>query len=211
MPGPVPKLRGNYAAVPLRSQLPMWHTPGTSAVADFTFDTRDPFGRIPPLLVNGVQADPSGRVWYRLILPIRPNGITAWVQGDEVRLVRRHERIVVDLSERTLRHFVKNRLAERFTVGIGTPQTPTATGRFFVWLRVSYSSPDGPYGVFALGLSGFSSALTGWPGGGRLAIHGTADPADRGQQVSHGCVRVYNPEMLELRSVPLGTPVTIRR
>ncbi|HXF57614.1 MAG TPA: L,D-transpeptidase [Actinomycetota bacterium] len=44
---------------------------------------------------------------------------------------------------------------------------------------------------------------------GRVAIHGTADPSDRGRHVSHGRVRVYNPERLPLRDVPLGTPVVI--
>ncbi|MEW6059969.1 MAG: L,D-transpeptidase [Actinomycetota bacterium] len=209
IPSPAPKLRGNYAAVPLRPHLSMWYTPGTSAAADFAFDARDPFGRIAPLLVDGVRADSSGRFWYRLLLPVRPNGMAAWVRQEEVRLVRRNERIVVDLSQRTLRHFVRNHLEESFAVGIGTPQTPTTSGRFYVWVRVSYATRDGPYGVFALGLSGFSSGLTSWPGGGRLAIHGTSDPSDRGKAVSHGCVRVFNPEMLQLQGVPLGTPVII--
>jgi lipoprotein-anchoring transpeptidase ErfK/SrfK len=44
-----------------------------------------------------------------------------------------------------------------------------------------------------------------------MAIHGTSDPSDRGQQVSHGCIRVYNTDMKTLRSLPLGTPVIIRR
>ncbi len=43
-----------------------------------------------------------------------------------------------------------------------------------------------------------------------MAVHGTANPGDRGNQVSHGCVRVYNPDMLDLRHLPLGTPVVIR-
>ena len=63
----------------------------------------------------------------------------------------------------------------------------------------------------ALGLSGFSPVLKNWPGGGRMAIHGTAHPDDRGLMVSHGCVRVYNDDMVDLRRVPLGTPVVIKR
>jgi lipoprotein-anchoring transpeptidase ErfK/SrfK len=74
---------------------------------------------------------------------------------------------------------------------------------------VPTGEPHGPYGVYALGLSGFSDVITDWIGGGRLAIHGTDDPADRGHDVSHGCVRVYNPQMRSLTDVPLGTPVWI--
>ena len=96
-----------------------------------------------------------------------------------------------------------------FSVGIGTPTYPTTPGRFSVWAFVEYADPSGPYGAFALGLSGFSDVITDWPGGGRMAIHGTADPGDRGAAVSHGCVRVYNADLEALRDVPLGTPVTI--
>ena len=90
------------------------------------------------------------------------------------------------------------------------PTSPTAPGHFFVWARVP-SDPAGPYGVLALGLSGFSDVITDWVGGGRLAIHGTSHPSDRGEDVSHGCVRVFNPQMLSLADVSLGTPVWIHR
>jgi lipoprotein-anchoring transpeptidase ErfK/SrfK len=43
-----------------------------------------------------------------------------------------------------------------------------------------------------------------------MAIHGTADPGDRGAAVSHGCVRVSNADLEALREIPLGTPVVIR-
>jgi hypothetical protein len=52
--------------------------------------------------------------------------------------------------------------------------------------------------------------VTEWPGGGRMALHGTDDPDDRGHEVSYGCVRIYNPQMLRLQDVPMGTPVLIR-
>jgi lipoprotein-anchoring transpeptidase ErfK/SrfK len=64
--------------------------------------------------------------------------------------------------------------------------------------------------VYVLGISGFSTVFTDWPGGGRMAIHGTATASDRGQAVSHGCVRVFNSDMRKLRNVPLGTPVVIQ-
>lgn len=208
-PSPASRLQGTFAAVPVRRYIKMWNAPGTGS-SDFTFDAHDPFGQVSPLLVDGARADASGRTWYRLLLPIRPNGSQAWVRADEVRLVRRSQRIVVDLSQRTLRRFVDGKLVDRFSVGVGMPQFPTAKGTFYVWIKVPFADPSGPYGIYALGLSGFSPVLSDWPGGGRMAIHGTSDPADRGQQVSHGCIRVYNEQMAKLRDVPLGTPVIIR-
>jgi lipoprotein-anchoring transpeptidase ErfK/SrfK len=117
---------------------------------------------------------------------------------------------VVDLSDETLRYYRGGHLQHDFSVGVGRPETPTATGTFYVWAQVPQASASGPYGVFALGLSGFSPVLKDWPGGGRMAIHGTSNPGDRGLMVSHGCIRVYNDDMVDLRHVPLGTPVVIK-
>ena len=110
-----------------------------------------------------------------------------------------------------LRHYVRGELRHRFDVGVGTDATPTGVGTFYVWVKVRYSGLDQPYGIAALGLSGFSPVLSDWPGAGRMAIHGTALPSDRGRAVSHGCVRVYNEDLKGLLDVPLGTPVEITR
>ena len=42
-------------------------------------------------------------------------------------------------------------------------------------------------------------------------IHGTPEPGTIGKTESHGCIRVYNSDMKTLRTLPLGTPVIIRR
>jgi lipoprotein-anchoring transpeptidase ErfK/SrfK len=44
-----------------------------------------------------------------------------------------------------------------------------------------------------------------------MAVHGTPYASNRGQAVSHGCVRVYNDDMQALLDLPLGTPVEIVR
>ncbi len=164
-----------------------------------------------PLWLPAVSGfvDDEGTTWFHVRLPIRPNGSTGWVRGDQVRAQMRHERIVVDLSAHRLRRVEAGHTVDDLSVGVGAPSTPTAPGRFFVWARVPTGDPTGPYGVYVLGLSGFSNVITEWVGGGRMAIHGTADPSDRGHDVSHGCVRVYNRQMKELVDVPLGTPVWI--
>jgi lipoprotein-anchoring transpeptidase ErfK/SrfK len=153
--------------------------------------------------------DHDGTTWFHVRLPIRPNGTTGWVRGDQVATRVLRQQIVVDLSAHHLRRVDGGHTIDDLTVGVGAPSTPSARGRFFVWARLPTHDPTGPYGVFVLGLSGFSNVITDWAGGGRMAIHGTADPNDRGHDVSHGCVRVYNPQMHELTNVPLGTPVWI--
>ncbi len=196
-----------YDAVPMSRFVHMWHRPGGGL--GFYFDTRNPFGRQAPMLVTGATNDPADP-FVQVLLPMRPNGASGWVRTSDVRLVPQPERIVVDLSSRTLRRYVGDRLVDRFRVGVGTASTPTTAGTFYVWVRVPQADPNGPYGAFALGLSGFSKVLRDWPGGGRLAIHGTTNPANRGEAVSHGCIRVYNPDMLKLSHVSLGTPVIVK-
>lgn len=208
---PAPVLpAGTFVARSRTPSLTIWHGPSTAG-KPWTFPTRNPVGQTLQFLVAKTARDRNGDPWLRILLPIRPNGAAGWVRMGAVTVRRIHQRIVIDLSDRALRYFRNGQLERNFSVGIGRPQTPTALGTFYVWAQVPQASPTGPYGVFALGISGFSEVLKDWPGGGRMAIHGTANPGDRGQMVSHGCVRVYNDDMVDLRRVPLGTPVVIKR
>ena len=55
-----------------------------------------------------------------------------------------------------------------------------------------------------------SPALTDWPAGGFIGIHGTSRPELLPGRVSHGCIRLRNEDIVELdRLMPVGTPVTI--
>jgi lipoprotein-anchoring transpeptidase ErfK/SrfK len=173
----------------------------------------NPLGQRLRLLVLNANETRKDKGWFQVMLPERPNGAKGWVRSDRktLRVDQLPDRIEVDLSDRKLKYFREGKLKERFSVGVGQDQYPTPKGLFYVWASVPQPSPAGPYGRFALGLSGFSPVLSDWPGGGRAAIHGTVDPTDRGQKVSHGCVRVFNKDMRKLEKVPLGTPVTITK
>ena len=207
---PAPALRRTVTptgATTTGPRLRVFSRPALSSTSQ-TIATKNPIDQRLVLLVN--RTAKNGR-WLRVLLPERPNGSTAWVRSDAVELVKLHQRIVVDLSDRTLKHFRGGRLVNEFVVGIGTQETPTPRGTFYVWARVPQPDSTGPYGNYALGLSGFSPVLTDWPGGGRSAVHGTSRSSDRGRAVSHGCVRVYNADMRRLMQVPMGTPVHIRK
>jgi L,D-transpeptidase catalytic domain len=196
-----------WDAIAPERYLPMYRAPGRSN-ASFAFDTRNPIGRRSPFLVDSAKRI-EGDTWLELLLPIRPNGRSAWVREEEVRLVPRVDRIDVDLSRRMLWYYRDGKMIDRFKVGVGTAATPTPRGTFYLYMRVPQPNPYGPYGILAYGLSGFSPVISDWPGGGRAAIHGTPFESNKGQAVSHGCVRVWNPDLKHLRSLPLGTPVVI--
>jgi lipoprotein-anchoring transpeptidase ErfK/SrfK len=149
--------------------------------------------------------------WYRVQLPLRPNGVTGWVRAGELELAPVATRILVDLSDRTVTLFEDGRRAFSVRAAIGSPATPTPTGRYYVNQRLVAANPSGPYGPAAIGISAFSEVLTGWTQGGPIAIHGTNRPDLIGQTVSNGCIRVRNDHLRRLFDRTLaGTPVTVR-
>jgi lipoprotein-anchoring transpeptidase ErfK/SrfK len=77
--------------------------------------------------------------------------------------------------------------------------------------RLIPEDPSGPFGPGAVGISAFSTVLTGWTQGGPIAIHGTNEPWSIGRAVSNGCIRLPNTVLRRLFAEALaGTPVLIR-
>jgi lipoprotein-anchoring transpeptidase ErfK/SrfK len=150
--------------------------------------------------------------WYRVQLPIKPNGVTGYVRAAAVQTGRVRTRVLVDLSARRLTLFRNGRRVLRTKVAVGSRATPTPTGRYYVNQRLIPADASGPFGPGAIGISAYSTVLTGWTQGGPIAIHGTNEPWSIGHAVSNGCIRVRNPVLRRIfRQTPAGTPVLIRR
>jgi lipoprotein-anchoring transpeptidase ErfK/SrfK len=149
--------------------------------------------------------------WYRVTLPTRPNGSTAWVRKRDVSLHLVHDQLRVDLAARTLTWTNDGQVVLETPVAIGAPDTPTPVGAFYVTDLLDNADDSGAYGPYALGLSAHSDTLSEFAGGdGQIGLHGTDAPWSIGQDVSHGCVRVPNDVVTRLAtSLPLGTPVTV--
>ena len=94
-------------------------------------------------------------------------------------------------------------------MAVGESQWPTPRGRFFVRNKlVRFRSEF--YGPLAFGTSARSAVLTDWPDGGFVGIHGTSRPDLIPGRISHGCIRMRNPDIIRLnRLMPVGTPLTI--
>jgi L,D-transpeptidase catalytic domain len=151
-------------------------------------------------------------VWLRVELPSKPNGSTGWVLASQTKVYPVSSRIVVDLSSRRARLYRWGTLALDAPVAVGKRSTPTPVGSFYVDQRFLLDSPNGPFGVAALGISAHSDVLQDWVDGGPIALHGTNDPGSIGRAVSHGCVRLRNADVRRLlKFAPAGTPVLIRR
>lgn len=149
--------------------------------------------------------------WLRVLLPVRPNGSTGWIHRDAVRVMTTSYHLEVSLSERRLLLHDGPEVVIDTPIGVGGDGTPTPPGRYYITELLQPPDPDGPYGPFAFGLSGFSEVHVDFAGGeGVIGIHGTNDPTSIGRDVSNGCIRLPNDVIEALAGyLPLGTPVTI--
>jgi len=176
------------------------------------FPKTTPWGSPTPFLVTQAYGDAAGDTWLKVLLPRRPNQSTGWIRRDQVRLRPVDYEVEVSLSARTVRLLRDGRTQRTWPAGIGRAFTPTPTGRFYVTVKLRPPQISTVYGAWALGLSGYSEVLEQFgTGDGQIALHGTADPSDLGNQVSNGCVRLDDQAITTLaETLPLGTPVTIR-
>lgn len=107
--------------------------------------------------------------------------------------------IDISTSKHQLKLFDGNRLIKTYPIAVGKMLSPTPTGTYTIINKDP--NPGGPFGVLWMGLSK-----------PHYGIHGTNNPASIGHDVSQGCIRMYNHDVLDLSSrVSIGTGVVIRR
>ena len=129
--------------------------------------------------------------------------------------------VVIKTGQRRLYFMLTDNTAMQYPVGVGR-RGMAWSGTAYVdgkYLKPAWSPPDmikrenpripnvipsgspsNPMGAAALTLSG----------GNQYAIHGTNAPGSVGGFVSHGCIRMYNSDVLDLYGrVGLGTKVVV--
>ncbi len=182
----------------------------------------DAIARFERMNVNGVRTvlgvlavrrdaacDPT---WYRVQLPIRPNGAVGWVRAADVQTASRDDAH----PRRPLRssgHPVPRRAARcsrrRRPSGNPAPRRrPAGTTSTSACARPIRQARSG---LPPSGSRRSRPTLQEWTQGGPIAIHGTNTPYKLGLAVSHGCVRIANVDLLRLyEQAEEGTPVLIR-
>jgi lipoprotein-anchoring transpeptidase ErfK/SrfK len=149
--------------------------------------------------------------WVRVLLPMRPNGSEGWVKTTDVRLTSHHYKIRVELGAHRLVVTDGAKTILDTPVGVGTTDTPTPGGLYYTKELLQPPDPNGAYGHYTYGLSGFSNVIFNFQGAdGVIGIHGTNDPTSIGKDTTHGCLRISNEaiDMLAAK-LPLGVPVEI--
>lgn len=209
-----PKLLSRYEtaarSAPVIREAVARESPAATArpVASLTAKTGE--GTTNIVLVIGERARSDG-LWIHVRLPVLPNDLTGWVPRGVLggyRFVHTH--LVIDQRRLTATLYRDGRSIFSAPIGVGRPDWPTPRGEFYVRDRLN-GFGDPFYGPIAFGTSARSAVLTDWPGGGFVGIHGTNEPELIPGQISHGCVRLRNPDIVRLAGLmPVGTPVTIR-
>jgi lipoprotein-anchoring transpeptidase ErfK/SrfK len=181
---------------------------GAPAVA--AVSTRTPEDTANIVLVIGRRVDATGRLWVRARLATLPNGRTGWLPRSALGGYGTVDtELRVDTARLTATLLARGRPVLRAPVGIGQPRWPTPRGRFYVRNELTKFA-GATYGPLAFGTSARSAVLTDWPAGGFVGIHGTDRPDLIPGRISHGCIRMRNPDILRLaRLMPVGTPLTV--
>ncbi len=182
-----------------RRTIPVYAAPG-----------RRPIAKIAPEQMGDTWLPVIDRQgdWSEVLLPSRPNGSTGWLKTSQVELRRTPYLIRVHVGSRQLDLFSEGDLAGSWSVAVGSPETPTPSGRTFV--LGSIVDAEQSYSPLILPLGTHSDTLDSYGGGpGTVALHGWPDTSVFGQAVSHGCIRVPADALEQLRQVPLGTLVIV--
>ncbi len=151
--------------------------------------------------------------WLRIMMPERPNGLTAWVPADQVTRSTSPWRMVVDLSDFRLTVYKDGNEAWSAPVGIGKDETRTPLGSYFVAV-IEKPGPAG-YGPIVLDLNAHSEDIESWQGAGDAitAFHGPFGSEELlrsgGGKVSNGCLRMLTEDQLKMEGITLGSPVDI--
>ena len=164
-----------------------------------------------PLTLMVTEGD-IGDDWVKVQLPIRPNGLEGWIPTEHYALGETFMRAEVDLATTSVRVFDGDRLISESQSAIGTPETPTPVGTFYVAAKRRNPPEEQHLGEWSVVLSSFSEVLETFSGGlPVIAIHGTHNPgAELGEELTNGCVRVSNDVMqLLAEHLPLGAPISV--
>ncbi|MCJ8013846.1 L,D-transpeptidase family protein [Paenibacillus sp. KQZ6P-2] len=136
------------------------------------------------------------------ILVIFFAGLTVPVHADPSLPIVTYESVYsIDVfpAEHKLIVWKQGKKIKTYRVAVGNPSTPTPVGEYIITYKGKNWGPS--FGPRWLGLN------VSW---GNYGIHGTNRPYSIGQHQSHGCIRMFNMDVLELyEMIPLGTKVTI--
>ncbi|WP_414621830.1 L,D-transpeptidase [Calothrix sp. CCY 0018] len=127
------------------------------------------------------------------------------------------KKVVVDLSDRRVYVYRQSTVIASYPIGVGKKGWETPVGTFEVMHMQQFPAWEHPITgkVFAAGPnSPLGERWIGfWSDGhNEIGFHGTPDSDLVGSPVSHGCLRMRNPDVrLLYEQISLGVPVQVRK
>jgi hypothetical protein len=195
--------------MPPRDALPRADYPVQGRYVDpagWSFNNPTAWGDPFVMLITEQRGD-----WLKVEIPVRPNGTQGYVNAADVTISETEYRLDLRLGTRTLTLYDGNDVVLTTPVVIGKPETQTPTGRFYITDLVEQSDPNGFYGPLALATNAYSEQIDVFENGVPvIALHGTNRPDQMGQDISNGCVRLPNDQIVKIADlIPMGTPIDI--
>ncbi|MGF1492992.1 MAG: L,D-transpeptidase [Microcoleaceae cyanobacterium] len=159
---------------------------------------------------NPLQANPTRQAAADL-LPARKTE----PQQQNIDLQNKRSYLVIRLSDRRVYLYRNHKLAESYPIAVGREGWETPTGEYQIIQMVRNPAwqhpftgeiippgPDNPLGERWIGF---------WTDGTNyIGFHGTPNEETVGNAASHGCIRMFNQDVLALfEQVTMGTPVIV--
>jgi lipoprotein-anchoring transpeptidase ErfK/SrfK len=190
-----------------------------------TIPTPNAHGVTITFLVDSSQGevDPNADEFIPVWLPVAPNQSKGWVRSEDVIASTTEYSIQIEVGARHLTVLKAGEPVMDTPAGVGRAGRETPEGTYFIRELLQPPNPDGDYGPYAYGISGFSddpAIIAEFGADSSVGIHGTNDPTSVGQEVSSGCIRIPNDFITDLATdetatdpedivLPLGTPIEI--
>lgn len=131
-------------------------------------------------------------------------------------------RLEISRKAKTLKLYINNELEKIYPIAIGKPSTPTPVGTYKVIEKAIKPDWWSPEGKIIKGGNPHNPIAERWMRLGKvesdskikrtgIGIHGTIVPLSIGTAASHGCIRMYKKDVIELYpKVPIGTIIIIK-
>jgi len=194
------------AVMPERlATLEVFVEPSDTSDTKITFQRYDEFNEVRIFRIIEQRGE-----YFHVQVPMRPNGSTGWIRVSDVEVTSTDQRILIDLSDRSITVWNGQDVVFEAIGTIGQERTPTPVGDFYVRSVFDWYA-DSIYGPFVMPLSAYSESIDQINGGDAVvAIHGTQRPDLVGAAASLGCFRLDNDTLRELAAIiEAGAPVQI--
>jgi len=142
---------------------------------------------------------------------VAPAQTAGWIRTEA--LIIDHlvpDRIIVSVTDQTLSIVDRDgEVTAVFSIGVGTPSTPTPTG-VTGYIQALYLDPAQGQDTHPIALTSLHSAAFDEPyggsDGGLIGVHYFLENTGA---VSHGCLRLSEDAIVAVNSLPIGTPISI--